>query len=108
MCQNASIFEPHIQYGGPYDRDPSQVLQAGTNETEEDVAIRARMEQIRQRRADVAVASEIAAGARPFAELALDYSMVTAAGEVDSFNNNEEEEDDDSTEDDEPEVAPSI
>ena len=109
MCQNASIFEPHIQHGGPFDRDPSQVLQAGTNETEEDVAIRARMEQIRQRRADAAVASEIAADARPFAQLALDYSMVTAAGEADSFNNNEDEEDDDdSTEDDEPVFAPSI
>ena len=111
MCENASIFEPHIQYGGPHDRDPSQVIQAGTNETEEDAAIRARMDQIRQRRAEVTVAAEIAASARPFAEVALDYSAASTASEANSFNNNSfsDDDDNDSTEeDDEPVFAASI
>ena len=116
MCENASIFEPHIQYGGPHDRDPSQVIQAGTNETEEDAAIRARMDQIRQRRAEVAVAAEIAATARPFAEVALDYSAASTASEANSFNNNSfnnnsfsNDDDNDSTEeDDEPVYAASL
>ena len=104
MCQNASIFEPHLQYGGLYDRDPSQVIQAGTNETAEDAAIRARMEQIRQRRTDVVVAAEAGASARPFADEALDYSASTVSN-ANSFNNNV---DDESADDDEPEIAASI
>ena len=104
MCQNASIFEPHLQYGGLYDQDPSQVVQAETNETAEDAAIRARMEEIRQRRADIVVAAETGASARPFADVALDLSASTVSN-ANSVNNNDEE---DSTDDDEPEYAPSI
>ena len=48
MCDSGSILEPHIQFGGPYDRDPSQVVTT-VEVNEEDEAIRARMEEIRQR-----------------------------------------------------------
>ena len=104
MCQNSSIFEPHLQHGGLYDQDPSQVVQTEANETAEDAAIRARMEEIRQRRADIVVAAETGASARPFADVALDLSASTVSN-ANSVNNNDEE---DSTDDDEPEYAPSI
>ena len=62
------------------------------------------MEEIRQRRADIVVAAETGASARPFMDAALDLSVSTVSN-ANSVNNNDE---DDSTDDDEPEYAPSI